>query len=149
MGFMLDQLRKKLRKKQAAANAAKAFKRIPKKDITFLPASSTSNQITDFVNNRTVALMTLVGGEDKFVEGDFSVEYIDRTSLNDYVKSEAHTLEANESKANTGSSWNNNSEQDWETKNVEVSTNFKEGIDINAMQFYMIIIEYTELKEVG
>ena len=93
--------------------------------------------------------MTLVGGEDKFVEGDFSVEYIDRTSLNDYVKSEAHTLEANESKANTGSSWNNNSEQDWETKNVEVSTNFKEGIDINAMQFYMIIIEYTELKEVG
>ena len=149
MGFMLDQLRKKLKKKQEANNAAKAFKRIPRKDITFLSSESTASQVTEFVNNRTIQLMASVGGEDRFVEGDFSVDYIDRTSEKDYKREETHTLESNIAKQNTGGWGNNNEERDWETKSVEINSNIKDGLDVNALQFYMIIIEYTELKEIN
>ena len=148
MGFMLDKLRERLRKKQEKANAVKNFKKIPRKDISFLPASSTPSEITEYVNNKMIALITQVGGEDKFVEGDFTVEYIDRTSSKDYISNETHTLEGNLAKEDSGG-WNSNDEEiDWETKNVNVSTDTKEGVDLNTMQFYMIIIEYTEIKEV-
>ena len=149
MGFMMDQLRKRLKKKQEASNAAKAFKRIPRKDITFLPANYTATQISEFVNTRTLQLISAVGGEDKYVEGDFSVEYIDRTSVKDYIKKEEHSLESNISKENTGG-WNSdNTELDWESKNVEITTELAEGLNIDSLQFYMIIIEYTEMKEVA
>tara|TARA_B100001250_G_C19813988_1_gene797256 strand:+ start:535 stop:984 length:450 start_codon:yes stop_codon:yes gene_type:complete len=147
MGFMLDQLRKKLKKKQAASNAGVSFKRIPRKDITFLPSNTTAGQITNFVNSRTIELITSVGGEDRFIEGDFTVDYIDRSSEKDYTRNETHTLESQVSKQNTGNWSNNNQEVDWETKSVSVESQIKDGLDINALQFYMIIIEFTELKE--
>ena len=41
MGFLLDQLKAKLKKRQDAntSNVVKQFKRIPKKDISFIPSN--------------------------------------------------------------------------------------------------------------
>ena len=147
MGFMLDKLRERLRKKQEKANAVKNFKKIPRKDISFLSSETTPTQLTNYVNDRMIALIQQVGGEDKFVEGDFTVEYIDRTSSKDFISTETHTLESHLAKADSG--YNDEAEYDFETKSVDVSTEPKEGLNLDMMQFYMIIIEYTEIKEVN
>ena len=146
MGFMLDKLRERLRKKQEKANAVKNFKKIPRKDISFLSSESTPNDITTFVNNRMIQLITQVGGDDKFVDGDFTVEYVDRTTAKEYTQKHEYLTEANLSKDNN---YSQSDEFDWETKQVDVSTDIVEGTNIQSMQFYMVIIEYTEIKEVN
>ncbi len=146
MGFMLDKLRERLRKKQEKANAVKNFKKIPRKDISFLNSNSTPNELTSFVNNRMIELITQVGGEDKFVEGDFSIEYVDRTTAKDYTQKHEYINESNLSKDNN---YSQSDEFDWETKQVDITTSVVDGINIQDMQFYMIIIEYIEIKEVN
>ena len=144
MGAFLDQLRKRLKEKQDKANAVKSFKKLPKKDITFLPATTAPGDITNYVNARMLELITQSGGEDRFVDGDFTIQYVDKTSPKDFVQTKEIELQENLARNMTGS----NDEYDWEAKSEATTTSFTEGLNADSMQFYMIIIEYTHLLEV-
>jgi len=143
MGILLDQLRAKLKKKQDqnSAHAVKQFKRVPKKDITFLAANSSPEEITTYVNSRTQLLIDQCGGVDRFVDGDFSVKYVDKSNKNDYVKHTQFTLD--DRFANTsGTTF------DWEATSQTEINNLKEDIEEFDVKHYMIIIEYTQIVEI-
>ena len=144
MGFMMDQLREKLKKKQDSNsdNVVKKFKRVPLKDITFISAESTPEDITNYVNSRTQTLINECGGVDRYVDGDFSVKYVDKSSKRDFVKKTVHDVEDYKSKeAGTYD------EYDWEAKESVESIELKEGLNKDDIQFYMIVIEYTKIIE--
>tara|TARA_B100000131_G_scaffold323098_1_gene379816 strand:- start:4162 stop:4596 length:435 start_codon:yes stop_codon:yes gene_type:complete len=143
MSTFLKQLRERLKKQQEKKNVVSAFKRVPKKDISFLPASSAPETLTSFANQRIAELMASVGGEDKFVDGDFTIQYIDKSSKADFVKVQEVELQAEKSKeAGTYD------EFDFEPKTITETTVLKQGLSADAVQFYMITIEYIQLIEV-
>tara|TARA_B100000131_G_C18101883_1_gene606353 strand:- start:612 stop:1046 length:435 start_codon:yes stop_codon:yes gene_type:complete len=143
MGIFLDQLKNRLKKQQEKKNVVKSFKRLPKKDISFLPASTGAQALTDFVNQRTAQLIVEVGGEDRYVDGDFNIQYIDKSTKSDFVKVQEVELQAEKSKESGVYD-----EFDFEPKTVTETTMLKEGVSAEETQFYMITIEYTQLLEV-
>ena len=145
MGFLLDQLKAKLKKRQDSNsdNVAKQFKRIPKKDITFISAESTPDGITNYVNTRMQELISQCGGIDRFVDGDFSVKYVDRSTKRDEVK--VTEIELAEKKAQESGSYDL---YDWEGQKHVQTTQLKEGLEDSDVRFYMVIIEYTQILEI-
>ena len=146
MGMLLDQLRAKIKKKQEAAssnadNSTKKFNRIPRKDITFIPSNTEPEGITEHVNNRTTELIAQCGGIDKYIEGDFSVKYVDKSSKRDYITTTEIDVEAHAAVVAPP-------EADWEGTTHTTTADLKPGLAADGVLFFMIIIEYTQIIEV-
>ena len=99
MGWLADKVRKKLSKVKGKKIQIK-FKSSPFKDITFLSASATEQELSAHVNSRINDLVSKAGGPDKFSETDFTIMFIDKLDQHNMVQE--HELQDNEG--------------DWETK---------------------------------
>ena len=146
MGFITDQLRKKLANKRKKKQLNKIFKKMPLKDITFMPASAAAEDITAHVNNRMQFLIQQVGGLDKFGEGDFSIQYVDKTKGTDIVQKGTKVL--GKKTARESFSTTQPIIYDWEAIEEEIVSELAPTTNVDHLQFYMIIIEYTQIKEV-
>ena len=140
MGWLTDKLKKKLGKRRGK-KVILNFKSAPFKDITFLPATATEQELTNHVNSRLNAVVAKAGGVDKFTETDFTITLIDKLDQHQMVQN--YELQKSESKKGEGLSGKDS--YDWEPKRV--STSLKEGESLATSQYYMIIIEYTTTKE--
>lgn len=141
MGFLLDQLKAKLKKRQDAntSNVVKQFKRIPKKDISFIPSNTDPDAITTYVNDRTQILIQQCGGIDKYIDGDFSVKYVDKSSKKDYITTTEIDQSMHVASATVA---------DWEATTHTTTAELKPGLEADGVLFYMIVIEYTQIIEV-
>jgi len=150
MGFITDQLRKRLEERKKSKKLGATFNKTPKKDITFLPADTPASAMTEHVNNRILFLMNQVGGADKFGEGDFTIQYIDQTKDTDIIQKSTKSLARKTAKDSSSvlGPGNRIPEYDWEPVEEEIVSELAPNINVNQLQFYMIIIEYTHIKEV-
>ena len=80
MSWLSDKLKAKLQKKKNNSNVGKKYKKTPLKDITFLSGTASSVAVTEHVNDRMQYLINQVGGLEKFADGDFSIEFVDKTN---------------------------------------------------------------------
>ncbi|MBC8436829.1 hypothetical protein H8D85_00740 [bacterium] len=155
MGFITDQLRKRLADRKKSKKLNKSYQKIPKKDITFLPATTAASSITDHVNLRLQALINQVGGIDKFSEGDFTINFIDKTKESDIIQKSNKVLGkkiARESVSSSSTFGSSGTSQptvyDWEAVEEETVSELAPNVSADQLQYYMIIIEYTQIKEV-
>ena len=146
MGWLTDKLKKKLGKRRGK-KVILNFKSAPFKDITFLPATATEQELTNHVNSRLNAVVAKAGGAEKFTETDFTIMFIDK--LNQHQMAQNYELQKSVSRRGaelTGLNAGRAADTyDWEPKRV--STSLKEGESLSTSQYYMIIIEYTTTKE--
>ena len=138
MGWLMDKLKAKL-KKRSSSKAVTTVKKVPNRDVTFLPASVSAAEITAHVNARSKALQAQSGGEDKYAETDFSIHFINKLADNDMVQE--YVLQKETAKNVTGIGNSGADTYDWEPKTV--TTEIKDSVDLGTKQFYIIIIEYT------
>ena len=74
---VLDKLRELKAKKNKNVVPTETPKETARKDVSFLPPSSSSTVITEHINSRIDSLVTAAGGPDYYEDKGTSVNFID------------------------------------------------------------------------
>jgi len=141
MGFLQDQIAKMVQKKKQE-KAIVTVKTV-RKDISYLPASSTAVELTQFINNRIEVLLGLGAAGEIIIENS-AVQYIDKTTKADYTLTTEYIGEEQEySEDRPSGGIGDMDRKRWiTTKTIENSIL---NINKDAVTFYLVLIEYVQL----
>jgi fructose-1,6-bisphosphatase/sedoheptulose 1,7-bisphosphatase-like protein len=140
MGFLQDQIAKMVKKKKQ--EKAVVMVKTARKDISYLPASATAVELTQFINNRINVLLGL-GAAGEIVIENANIQYIDKTTKEDYTLTTEYIGEEQAYNEEPSSGYGNVEKKRWiTTKTIENSTL---NINKDAVTFYLVLIEYVQL----
>lgn len=124
------------------------YRRHRKVDVTTLAANKSSAFITSHINNRYDHLISQVGGPDYFEPIELTIKHVNRLNNSHFTSSSSTQFDLAQKIAKSVSTA---SEYDWEAEASQSSgvTNLKDGVNVDELDIYMIIIEYTQIKEVA
>jgi len=140
MGFLQDQIAKMVQKKKQEKPIV--ITKTSRKDVSYLPASSTAVELTQFINNKIDTLMGLGAAGDIIIENS-NIQYIDKSTKEDYTITTEYKGEEQTYNEEPSSGYGNVSKKRWIT--TETIENSILNIDKDAVSFYLVIIEYVKL----
>jgi len=125
-----------------------SYRRLRKVDVTYTKAAVSSSALTTHINSRYNSLISGVGGPDYFEPVELNIKFINKLNQSHFKTSSATEFELIQKLAKSSTSGSNQT-YDWETESSSSNSNTEyDDVNLDEMNIYMIIIEYTKVEEI-
>lgn len=125
-----------------------SYRRLRKVDVTYKSASTGSSALTSHINSRYDALVSGVGGPEYFEPVAMNIQFVNKLNQSHFKTNSDTQFELTQKLAKSSTTGSNQT-YDWEAESSSSSSNIEyNDVNLDEMNIYMIIIEYTKVEEI-